>query len=298
MKPAPFDYRAPGSLAETLAVLGEHGDAAKPLAGGQSLVPMLAMRLVRPQVLVSLKRLGELDYIRRENGTLLVGAMTRQWRVEESAEVARACPLLAEAIRYVGHPTIRSRGTVGGSIAHADPAAELPAVLVALDGRVRLQSSRGARVVPAADFFQGMMATALRPAELLVEVQFPAVGGPGDRCGHAFVEVSRRHGDFAMAGAVAALALDAGGTVTDARIALTGVENRPRRRAEAEAALRGQRWRPERLGEVAALAAGGLEPLDDLHAPAGLRAQMARVLTERALGEAYRRAGGGGEGRR
>jgi CO/xanthine dehydrogenase FAD-binding subunit len=297
MKPAPFEYRAPGSLGEALAVLGEHGDGAKALAGGQSLVPMLAMRLVRPQVLVSLKRLRELDYIRRDNGSLLVGAMTRQWQVEESREVAGACPMLAEAIRFVGHPTIRSRGTVGGSIAHADPAAELTAVLVALDGRVRLASSRGSRVVGAAEFFQGMMATALRPEELLVEVQFPAAG-PGARQGHAFVEVSRRHGDFALAGAAVALALDDGGRVADARIALLGVENRPRRRAEAERALRGEPWRPERLADVAALAAWGLEPIDDLHAPAGLRAQLAAVLTRRALEQAYRRASQGGEGRR
>jgi carbon-monoxide dehydrogenase medium subunit len=259
---------------------------------------MLAMRLVRPQVLVSLKRLRDLDYIKRENGTLLVGAMTRQWQVEESREVAAACPLLAEAIHFVGHPAIRSRGTIGGSIAHADPAAELTAVLVALDGKVKLASSRRSRTVGATEFFQGMMATALRPEELLVEVQFPAVGGPGDRRGHAFVEVSRRHGDFALAGAATALALDGQGRVSDARIALLGVENRPRRRTDAEAALRGERWRPERLGDVARLAASGLEPLDDLHAPAGLRAQLAEVLTRRALAEAYRRATQGGEGRR
>jgi len=212
--------------------------------------------------------------------------------------VARACPLLAEAIRYVGHPTIRSRGTVGGSIAHADPAAELPAVLVALGGRVRLQSSRGSRLVGAAEFFQGMMATVLRPEELLVEVQFPAAGGSGDRCGYAFVEVSRRHGDFALAGAAAALALDGDGRVADARIALTGVESRPRRRSEAEAALRGEPWRPERLGDIAALAGAGLEPIDDLHAPAGLRAQLASALIQRALSEAHRRATQGAEGRR
>ena len=298
MKPAPFEYHAPGSLAETLAVLAEHGDGAKPLAGGQSLVPMLAMRLVRPQVLVSLRRLGELSGIRRQNGALVIGAMTRQWQVEESDEVAAACPLLAEAIRLVGHPTIRNRGTIGGSVAHADPAAELPAVLVALGGRVRLASTKGSRVVEAAGFFQGMMTTATRPDELLLEVEFPAVGGSGHRRGAAFVEVSRRHGDFALAGAAVALALEADGRVADARIALTGVESRPRRRTEAEGALRGERWRPERLPDAAALAGSGLEPMDDLHAPADLRAQLARVLTRRALEQAYRRATGEGEGRR
>jgi carbon-monoxide dehydrogenase medium subunit len=291
MKPAPFDYAAPGSLAEALAVLAEHGDAAKPLAGGQSLVPMLAMRLSRPQMLVSLKRLGELQGIRRRNGTLAVGAMTRHWQVEESREVAEASPLLAEAIRLVGHPTIRSRGTVGGSIAHADPAAELPAVLAALDGRVRLASARGERTLSAAEFLRGMMTTAARPDELVTEVEFPVLAGA--RRGDAFEEVARRHGDFALAGAAVALALDAGGRVTDARIALCGVEARPRRRTEAEAALRGERWRPERLPEIAALAAAGLEPLDDLHASGAFRTHLAGVLTRRALERAHARATGG-----
>lgn len=296
MKPAPFEYRAPRSAEEALALLAEHGDEAKVLAGGQSLVPMLAMRLVRPRVLVSLKHLKELEYIRRQNGTLLIGAMTRQRQLEESGEVTAACPLLGEAIRFVGHPTIRSRGTVGGSIAHADPAAELTAVLVALDGQVRLASVKGSRVVPAAEFFHGMMTTALRPEELVVEVEFPRVGGPGHRRGHAFVEVSRRHGDFALAGAAVALALAGDGQVADARIALLGVENRPRRRPEAEAALRAERWRPERLPEVAALAATGVEPIDDIHASGEFRAHLAGVLTRRALERAYRLATAGREG--
>jgi len=292
MKPAPFEYTAPGSLAEALAVLAEHGDAAKPLAGGQSLVPMLAMRLTRPRMLVSLKRLRELGGIRRDDGILTIGAMTRHWEVEESRDVAEASPLLAEAIGLVGHPTIRSRGTVGGSIAHADPAAELPAVLVALDGRVRLRSSRGERTVPAAEFFQGMMTTAARPDELLTEVGFSVPAGA--RRGAAFEEVARRHGDFAMAAAAVALTLDADGRVTDARIALCGVEARPRRCTEAESALRGERLSGgDRLRDAAALAAAGLDALDDLHASRAFRTHLAEVLTRRALERAYRRATGG-----
>ena len=288
MKPAPFEYRAPGSVSEALATLAEHGDDAKALAGGQSLVPMLAMRLSRPRVLVSLKHLGELSGIRRRDGVLAIGAMTRHYEVEESREVAVACPLLAEAIRLVGHPTIRSRGTVGGSIAHADPAAELPAVLAALGGRVRLASSRGERVVPVEDFVQGMLTTAARPDELLTEIELPALEAEGR--GDAFEEVARRHGDFALAGAAVALTVDAGGRVTEARIALCGVEARPRRRTDAEARLRGEPWRPERVREAAALAATGLSPLDDLHASGGLREHLAGVLTERALERAYHRA--------
>lgn len=292
MKPAPFEYAAPGSVAEAVSVLAEHGDAARPLAGGQSLVPMLAMRLARPRVLVSLKRLDELAGIRRQNGALVLGAMTRQREVEESAEAAAACPLLAEAIALVGHPTIRSRGTVGGSIAHADPAAELPAVLVALDGRVRLRSARGAREMAAADFLQGIMTTAAQPEELLTEIELPGLAG--GRRGDAFEEVARRHGDFALAGVAVALTLDVDERVMDVRIALCGVEARPRRRSEAEQVLRGERCSPERIAEAAAFAAAGLEPLDDLHASAALRAHLVGVLTRRAVERARRRAIDGG----
>lgn len=292
MKPAPFDYAAPGSLAEVLALLAEHGDGARVLAGGQSLVPLLAMRLVRPRVVISLRRLAELNYIRPQNGGLLIGAMTRQWEIEASTAGRAACPLLAEAIRFVGHPVIRSRGTIGGSIAHADPAAELPAVLVALDGRIHLASVRGRRVVPASEFFQGVMTTAILPDELVVAVEIPAPGPHDGQRGVAFVEVSRRHGDFALAGAAAALAVGADGRVADVRVALLGVEGRPRRRPEAEAALRGEPWLPQRVEQAAALARSGLEPLEDLHASAGLRAHLAGVLTRRALERAYRRAVG------
>ncbi len=290
MKPAPFDYFLPGSLPEALALLAEHGDGARALAGGQSLVPMLNMRLVRPRALVSLRRLGELDFITRRNGSLAIGGMTGQSRVEHSTEVREGCPLLAEAIRLVGHPTIRNRGTIGGSIAHADPAAELPAVLVALDGRVTLAAVGGTRTVAASEFFHGMMATAAQPHELIVQVEFGSVGRPGDRRGHAFEELSRRHGDFALAGVAVALALDGADHVADARIALLGVEGRPRRRAEAESALRGERWASGRVSEAAALAASGLDALEDLQASREFRTHLVAVLARRALERAHRRA--------
>jgi carbon-monoxide dehydrogenase medium subunit len=294
MKPAPFDYQAPGSIPEVLVLLAKHGDDAKVLAGGQSLVPMLNMRLTRPRVLISLRHLRELDFVRRQNGAVVVGSMTRQAALESSADVRQMCPLVADATHFVGHPTIRNRGTLGGSIAHADPAAELPAVLVALDGRVGLVSPRGSRSVAAADFFKGLMATEARPDELITDIQFPAVGAAQDRRGHGFEEVSRRHGDFALAGVAVALALDASTRVTDARIAFLGVEARPRRRPRAERALVGQPWRDERLAEIAELAAGGLDPLSDHHAPGEFRVHLATVLTRRALAAAYERASGSG----
>jgi CO/xanthine dehydrogenase FAD-binding subunit len=294
MKPAPFDYHAPGSVPEVLDLIAEQGDDARVLAGGQSLVPMLNMRLIRPRVLISLRRLRELDFVRRQNGTVVVGSMTRQATLEASPDVREVCPVVVDALHFVGHPTIRNRGTLGGSIAHADPAAELPAVLVALDGRVVLASRRGSRSVAAADFFKGLMATDARPDELITDIQFPAVGAAQDRRGHGFEEVSRRHGDFAVAGVAVAVALDASTRVTDARIALLGVEARPRRCTRAEQELVGQPWRGERLAELAELAAGGLDPLSDHHASGEFRVHLAKVLTRRALAAAYERASGSG----
>lgn len=294
MKPAPFEYLAPASVEAAVETLGRHGEAARVLAGGQSLVPMLNLRLVRPGVLVSLRRIPGLDHVTVEDGQARIGSMTRQRVVEQAAGLGRACPVLVEALGLVGHPAIRNQGTVGGSVAHADPAAEVPAVLVAVDGTVTLVSPRGRRTVPAGAFFRGPLTTAAAPDELITEVAFPTVGGPGLAPGWAVEEVSRRHGDFALAGVVVVLAADREGRVADLRIALFGVEDRPTRRPGAEAAVRGTRCEPRAVAEAAALAARDLDPLDDLHAPAGLRARLAGVLARRALERAYRRAVGRG----
>jgi carbon-monoxide dehydrogenase medium subunit len=288
MKPAPFEYCAPASLAEALEALARHGDAAKVLAGGQSLVPMLNMRLVRPGVLVSLRRVPALDHVAVADGWTRIGSMARQRAVEEDPAVRGACPLLTQALGLVAHPAIRSQGTIGGSVAHADPAAEVPAALVALEGTVTLVSTRGRRTVPAGDFFRGPLATAAEPDELLDEVAVARFGAPGLASGFAVEEVSRRHGDFALAGAMVALAADADRRIADARIALFGVEDRPTRRSAAEAALRGTRGEPAALADAAALASRNLHPLEDLHASAGLRTQLAGVLVRRALDRAYR----------
>ena len=197
MKPAPFAYHAPSSIDEALALLHEHGSDAKPLAGGQSLIPAMNFRLATPAVLVDLNRIASLSGVSRDTAGLQIGAMTRHRTLERSADVAEAAPLVAAAMPYVAHAAIRTRGTLGGSLAHADPAAELPAVMLALNASFTLASRAGSRIVPAAGFFAGLFATAIEPGELLVGITVPA---RADRSAAVFDEVSRRHGDFALAG--------------------------------------------------------------------------------------------------
>jgi CO/xanthine dehydrogenase FAD-binding subunit len=228
VKPAPFAYESPAGLDEALALLAEHGDEAKVLAGGQSLLPLLNFRLARPALLVDVNRLDELAHIRRRGGRLRIGALTRTRTLERSRLVAGGWGLLREAVRLSGHPQIRSRGTVGGSVAHADPAAELPAALTALDARFRLRSARGSRTLAPDEFFRGYLTTALEPDELLVEVEVDALP-PG--AGSAFVEYARVHGDFALAGAAVCHSHGS------ARVVLLSAGAIPLRAPEAERAL-------------------------------------------------------------
>ena len=290
MKPAPFDYFAPGTLDEALALLAEHGDDAKPLAGGQSLIPAMNFRLARPRVLVDLNRVAALSYVRSEKvgGGVEIGAMTRQRAVERSDLVARAAPLLAEAMPAIAHPQIRNRGTVGGSIAHADPSAELPAVALALDARFRARSATGERTIVAADFFKGMLETALEPGELLVEIAFPPLR---PRTGTAFLEVARRHGDYALVGVAAVVTLDATGRCQAARIALLSVGDGPVLAVEAGKTLVGQKRSDELLRAAAdAAAKRDVDPPSDIHASAAYRRRLVDVLTRRALARAFERA--------
>ena len=285
MKPAPFAYVAPRGLAEALTLVREHGAEGKVLAGGQSLVPLLAMRLARPAVLIDLNRVSRLDYI-RDGREVRIGAMTRQRAAELSPLVRRRLPLLVEALGYVGHPQIRNRGTIGGTLAHADPSAELPAVLSALDGRVVLRSSRGTRMLGPEEFFLSYLTTALAADELLVEVRLPA----HERLGYAFVEVARRHGDYALVGAAAVVETD-DGRITRARVAFTGVGAVPVRIEELEQAVAGKPATDEVLSEAARIASARLDPETDIHASAEYRREVAGVLTERALRLAVDRAG-------
>src|SRR5260221_10785553 len=235
MKPAPFEYHAPESISDVTALLAEHGDEAKVLAGGQSLVPMLALRLTRFEHLVDVNRVGEIAGFARENGTLVVRAGTRQRVMERDAAIAGAGPLLARATPLIGHFQIRNRGTVGGSLAHADPASEYPAVAVALGAELDVSATGGTRTVPAADFFLGTWTTALADGELLTAVRVPVWTG---RCGYAIEEMARRLGDFALAGAAVAVRLNDGDDgVAAAGIGLFGVGPTPVKARQAEAAL-------------------------------------------------------------
>ena len=287
MKPAPFEYHDPTTVEEALALLQEFGDEAKPLAGGQSLVPLMNFRLARPARLVDLNLISELSYLRTEDGWLRIGAMTRQRQLERAGEVARDWPLLVEATRHIGHPPIRHRGTVGGSLAHADPAAELPAVMAALDAELVVRDQAGERTVCADEFFLSYLTTALAPTELLVEVRVPTLP---PRTGWAFQEVSRRHGDFALVAVAALVTLDAAGAIAAARVAVAGGAPTPVRATQAEALLRGQQPTEAVFREAERLASAAVDPDSDLHASADYRREVAGVLTRRALMQAAGRA--------
>jgi len=286
LKPPRFDYLAPASLDEALAALAEHGDAAKVLAGGQSLVPLLNFRLVRPAYLVDLNDIPGLAYIRQENGHVAIGALTRQRALETSALIRERVPLLADAMPQIGHAQIRNRGTIGGSLAHADPAAELPAVVAALDGELVVRNASGGRVLRPDEFFVAYLTTALDPTELLVEVRLPLVP---PRTGTAFLEVSRRHGDFALVGVAASVTLDDAGVCTRCAIALIGVGPAPVVARAAAQRLVGSKPTMEVLQDVGQLAAADLSPDGDLHASSQYRRHVAGVLTRRALARALER---------
>jgi len=289
MKPAPFMYAAPSTLAEAIALLVTHGDKAKLLAGGQSLVPMMNFRLARPEYVIDLNRVAGLDAITEQDDTLVVGTMTRQRSLECSNLVRQRYPLLLEAVQYIGHTAIRNRGTVGGSIAHADPAAELPAVLLAYGGSVKVQGPQGTREIPAAELFLTYFTTTLAADEILTEVRFPRWP---EGSGWCFLEESRRHGDFAMVGVAALIALDAERRCTHTAVALTGVGGMPHTVTEATRMLVGHVPDEARIAEVARIAAAGVAPESDIHASAAFRRHLSGVLTRRALHQAVERARG------
>ena len=283
MKPAPFEYHAPESLGDVTALLAEHGDEAKVLAGGQSLVPMLALRLTRFEHIIDLNRIDALTGVERSNGTLTVRSMTRQSAVEHDTAAGEAVPLLAEAIPLIGHFQIRNRGTVGGSIAHADPASELPAVALALDAELEVVGAGGTRRVPAADFFLGTWTTSIGEDEILSAVHFPVWPG---RAGFAVEEIARRSGDFALAGVVAAVELNDAGAVQRSAISFLGMAPTPVRARAAEDALNGSSPTADELTEIGRLAVGDTEPTADVHASAEYRQHVGAHLVERALDRA------------
>lgn len=287
MKPPPFDYVAAKSLDEALAALADAGDEAKVMAGGQSLIPLLSLRLAHPTKVIDLNRVGGLSGVEVSAQAVRIGALTRHRALERSAEVATNAPLVAEAMPLIGHVAIRSRGTIGGSLAHADPAAELPSVALALDATFTVRSrDRGERTIAAADFFQGFFTTAVEPDEILTHVTFPR---RQSATGYSLVEVARRHGDFAMVGAAVAVTL-ANGSVASARIGLLNLSEKPLRATGAEQALAGATPATATFNEVAQMATRDLEPSGDLHASPAYRRKVAAVCIRRALEQATERA--------
>ena len=294
MKPAPFDYYAPKTTKQALAYVGEFGYEAKALAGGQSLIPTMNFRLAEPAILVDLNPVEELAYIRptREGG-LLLGAMTRVSDIERHSVVGERAPLIHETIPYIAHEQIRNRSTIGGTMAHADPAAELPAVARALKARFRIANQNGERWVEADDFFLGMFFTDLAPEDLLLEIELPPMPA---RSGWAFSEVSRRHGDYALVGVAAAVTLDRDNRCQEARLVYLSVDDRPLLAEQAGLVLQGQPVSPDLIQAAADTASReDIDPGSDIHASAAYRRHLARILGGQVLTQAFERAMAKGE---
>jgi CO/xanthine dehydrogenase FAD-binding subunit len=287
MKPAPFEYFAPDSLEAALELKSKYGDEAKALAGGQSLIPAMNFRVAQPSILIDLNRINELRYIRK-NGALRLGTMTVQSTAEHDSLVAQHAPLLHEAIPNIAHSQIRNRGTIGGSIAHADPASELPVVCIAMNARMLARNKPGERWIDAKDFFSGLFSTALQPDELLIEIEFPSMAA---NTGYAFMEIARRHGDYAMAGVAALLGLKADGNCESARLVYLNVGDGPVDASQASANLIGKKPSAEAFKEAARIASQqDMSPFGNLHASADYQRHLSAILTERALTKALERA--------
>ncbi|BCJ88239.1 FAD binding domain-containing protein [Effusibacillus dendaii] len=289
MKPALFDYFRPSTLEEALQLLSAHGQGGKLIAGGQSLVPILNMRLSAPECLIDINGLQELDYVRYEDGWLRIGALTRQREVERSRLIREKIPLLSEAVPFIGHMQTRNRGTIGGSIVHADPTAELPLSLLALNGSAVIQSADETREVDLREFFITYLTTDIMPGELLTEVKVPVDSVPK---GYSFHEFSRRHGDFALVAAACVLDSDPQGRILTARITLGGVDSIPVLAEDAAGILIGEKLTDTLLEEVGRMAAMNVDPEGDLHATREYRLHLAGVFAKRAVKTAYIRATG------
>jgi carbon-monoxide dehydrogenase medium subunit len=288
MKPAPFEYHAPDSLEAALELKAQHGDEGKALAGGQSLIPAMNFRVAQPTLLIDLNNIPELRYIKKPNGAVHIGAMTLQATAEHDPLVAKHAPLLHEAIPNIAHSQIRNRGTIGGSLAHADPASELPVIALALGARFCAQSKTAERWIEARDFFAGLFATSLQPDEFLVEIVFPEMPAG---TGYCFTEIARRHGDYAMAGLAAVLSLDASGKIASAKLVYLNVGDGPLEAAQAEVSLAGKQPDAAAFKEAARIASqNDMAPYGNVHATPEYQRHLSAVLTERALATAAQRA--------
>jgi CO/xanthine dehydrogenase FAD-binding subunit len=288
MKPPPFKYVSAGSLEQALAVKAEHGDEARFLAGGQSLVPTLNFRLAQPAVLIDINSLNELSGVRRENGhALRIGALTRYHMLERDPLVREWLPLVIEALPHIAHPQIRNRGTLGGNLAHADPASELPAIVVALQARLHVQSATGERCIAARDFFRSALTTALKPDEMLTEIELPSLPA---RTGCCFMEVARRRGDFALMGVALALTLDEQGRGANVRMALCGAADTPLDVSAAAAGTNGETIDQQSITAIASRVQQMIDPPGSIHASKEFQRHLAGVLVDRALPIALERA--------
>lgn len=289
MIPAPFEYHAPKSLAEATRLLDQFGEDAKLLAGGHSLIPLMKLRLASPRKLIDLSRIPELNYIREEGAMIQIGAMTTHFQIESSSLLKQKCPLLPETAREIGDAQVRNKGTIGGSLAHADPAADWPAAVLALDAELAVVSARGERRLAVADFFKGALETALEPDEILASVRVPALP---PRAGDAYVKHHQPASGFAVVGVATRVELDEKGQVARARVAVTGVAEKAYRASAVEEALRGKPPDVRRLEGAAAHAADGVEPNSDLYASGEYRRHLTSVLARRALERATKCAAG------
>lgn len=289
MIPSPFEYQAPKSLDEALRLLSRHGDEAKILAGGQSLLPLMKLRLAAPRYVIDIGYLRALDYIREDNGRIAIGALVTHAQVASSPLLREKCPLLSETAAEIGDMQVRNRGTMGGSLAHADPGADYPASILALDAELVAQSASGTRSIPAAEFFVDLLSTQLRPGEILTEIRVP-VRRPSE--GGAYCKFHQPASGFAAVGAAARLVASADGKIEDIALGMTGVGSKPYRASAVEKALRGKKADPEVISAACAKAAQGVEPLSDIFASSEYRRAMAGVFAHRAISAALARVHG------
>jgi carbon-monoxide dehydrogenase medium subunit len=287
MIPAQFDYLTPASLDEAVSLLAQHSDDAKILAGGHSLIPAMKLRLAMPQVLIDIGRIKDLAYIKEEGGQIRIGAMTTHHQLESSDRLRDVCPLLPETAASIGDVQVRNRGTIGGSLAHADPAADWPAAIIALAGEMVAVGAGGERVIRADDFFVDMLTTALEPGEILREIRIPV---PGDRFGHAYVKVAQPASGFAVVGVAVNLVRDQGGACQSASIGVTGVASKAYRAGAVENALTGSTLDAQAIAGAAAQVAEGVTINGDLYASEEYRRHLAQVYTRRAIELAASRA--------
>ena len=290
MKPAPFEYHVPDSLEQALDLMNQHAGEAKILAGGQSLVPAMNFRVVQPSILIDLNRIGELGFIREEGETVRIGAMTRERHLEFDSSIAKRVPLLTEATPFIAHPQIRNRGTIGGSIVNADPAAELPVLMLALDARLKAKNVSGERWIDAHDFFAGMFTTALTPDEILVAIELPSMP---PHTGWSFMEVAPRAGDYALMGVAALVTLDENGKCKQAKMVYLNAGDGPVDAKEAAKILQGEKLNDKLIESSAAVASEKeINPFGNVHTSAEFQRHLANVLTKKALKQATQRAEG------